>query len=66
VPWADGGRTDLDNLTLLCPYHHANFERLGWACRVVEGVVEWLPPARQDALRRPVRNTVHEPLSEVA
>ena len=22
VPWADGGRTDLDNLTLLCSRHH--------------------------------------------
>ncbi len=31
IPWAEGGPTDLDNLTLLCRYHHHNFlsQRLG-------------------------------------
>ena len=46
VPWAEGGRTDLDNLTLLCSkhhhLHHANERRrpppesrpdLPWGCR---------------------------------
>ena len=60
VPWADGGATDLTNLTLLCPYHHANFERLGWVCQMVRGWVEWVPPAHVDPLRRPVRNTAHD------
>ena len=25
IPWIDGGPTDLNNLTLLCVYHHHNF-----------------------------------------
>jgi hypothetical protein len=62
VSWADGGATDLVNLTLLCPYHHANFERLGWTCQMVSGVVQWVPPASVDPLRRPIRNTAHDDL----
>ena len=30
VPWSEGGKTDLDNLTLLCSYHHHNFLAKGW------------------------------------
>ncbi len=36
--WLDGGPTDIDNLTLLCPYHHANFAALGWECRLIDRV----------------------------
>jgi hypothetical protein len=58
--WLDGGLTDIDNLTLLCVYHHANFEALGWRCGLSDGVVHWVPPASVDPLRRPVRNTAHD------
>jgi hypothetical protein len=58
--WLDGGATDIDNLTLLCPYHHANFERLGWECRLLDRVVHWVPPAAVDPTRRPRRNTRHD------
>lgn len=27
IHWADGGRTDLDNLVLLCRYHHGRWHR---------------------------------------
>ena len=30
VHWADGGRTDLDNLALICSFHHALLHELGW------------------------------------
>ena len=33
IPWIDGGLTDLNNLTLLCIYHHHNFLSRGWTCR---------------------------------
>ncbi len=31
VPWKHGGGTDLDNLTLLCRYHHGVVHRKGWS-----------------------------------
>ena len=33
IGWIEGGTTDLDNLTLLCRYHHHNFAGKGWDCR---------------------------------
>ena len=31
VPWKPGGRTDLDNLALLCLFHHKTVHSKGWA-----------------------------------
>jgi hypothetical protein len=56
VGWAEGGRTDLDNLTLICGYHHRHFEAEGWSCRLVEGLPTWIPPHWIDRERRPRRN----------
>jgi hypothetical protein len=30
IPWKPGGRTDLDNLALLCLFHHGMVHRKGW------------------------------------
>lgn len=30
VHWAHGGRTDIDNLILLCPFHHRLVHEFGW------------------------------------
>jgi hypothetical protein len=30
VPWQPGGRTDLDNLALLCVFHHKTVHTKGW------------------------------------
>ena len=46
-----------------------HFERLGWECLMVGGIVHWRPPAHLDPGRRPRRNTAHDlgrPESEVA
>jgi hypothetical protein len=57
VPWIDGGMTDLDNLTLLCRYHHHNFASKGWDCAINgEGLPEWRPPWWIDRQRRPMIN----------
>ena len=54
VPWIDGGRTDLDNLTLLCVYHHHNFLQRGWVVRMnAQGLPEWLAPRWVDPDQRP-------------
>jgi HNH endonuclease len=42
VWWGDGGRTDLDNLILLCTFHHKLVHELGWTVgRGSDGSLEW-------------------------
>jgi Domain of unknown function (DUF222)/HNH endonuclease len=59
IAWADGGKTDIDNLTLLCGHHHRNFSRIGWTCRMQRGVPHWIPPRWVDRERTPRRNHAH-------
>lgn len=55
VAWQEGGATDLDNLTLLCRYHHHQFARRGWDCRInPDGLPVWVPPKWIDRQRRPI------------
>jgi hypothetical protein len=56
--WIDGGPTDLDNLTLLCRYHHTHFLQKGWTCRInADELPEWTPPRWTDQHQRPQINT---------
>ncbi len=56
--WIEGGTTDLNNLTLLCRYHHHNFATRGWTCRMtLDGLPEWTPPRWVDAQQKPMVNT---------
>ena len=58
LDWIHGGCTDLDNLTLLCRYHHTHFLQKGWACRInALGLPEWIPPWWIDQQQRPQLNT---------
>ena len=58
IPWIDGGPTDLNNLTLLCVYHHHNFHTRGWTCRInPDGIPEWRPPRSVDRDQKPMINT---------
>ena len=58
VAWIDGGLTDLNNLTLLCAYHHHNFHSRGWICRINNnGLPEWRPPRSVDPDQKPLINT---------
>lgn len=57
VPWLLGGNTDLDNLALVCGYHHREFESQGWECRMIRGLPHWLPPSWID--RAPLQNHEH-------
>ena len=34
VPWSEGGRTALDNLILLCRFHHKTMHEGGWRVRM--------------------------------
>jgi hypothetical protein len=45
VWWGRGGRTDLDNLVLLCSFHHRLVHEHGWALeRRSDGQVRWFDP----------------------
>ncbi len=60
LPWNDGGHTDIDNMCLLCRYHHREFERRGWQVTMAaDGMPEWIPPAWIDPDRKPMRNRAH-------
>ena len=58
--WVDGGTTDLDNLCLLCGYHHREFEKRGWTVAMKDGLPWWTPPPRIDPDQTPVPNAMHD------
>ncbi|WP_375431513.1 DUF222 domain-containing protein [uncultured Friedmanniella sp.] len=58
VPWVDGGHTDLDNLTLLCRWHHHQFEQRGWSVAMNrDRLPAWTPPKWVDRQQRPLLHT---------
>ena len=61
MAWQDGGRTDVENLALLCDFHHDHHQRQGWNLVMIDGHPCAIPPTWVDPLRRPIRNTMHNP-----
>ncbi|GAB2487509.1 HNH endonuclease signature motif containing protein [Jatrophihabitans fulvus] len=62
VRWEDGGRTDIDNMCLVCVFHHQLLDRGDWSVRMADdGRPEWIPPRLLDPQRRPLRNYAHHP-----
>jgi Domain of unknown function (DUF222) len=59
LDWLFGGETEIDNLTLLCGFHHREFAKRGWECLMIGGLPRWQPPAWLDPDRQPIRNTRH-------
>jgi hypothetical protein len=57
--WLHDGPTNLDNLTLLCGYHHREHAKRGWTCEMRDGLAHWRPPAWLDPNRQPILNTRH-------
>jgi hypothetical protein len=49
VHWADGGPTDLGNLTLLCRQHHTLIHHSGWRIEVDKGIP---PSSHRNTLTR--------------
>lgn len=56
---SENGATIIENLVLLCHYHHQMIHERDWTIRVVDGIPEFIPPAWLDPLQRPQRNTHH-------
>jgi hypothetical protein len=43
--WRDGGRTDLQNLLLICSFHHKLVHEYGWRIkREPDGTIRWFQP----------------------
>jgi hypothetical protein len=59
IAWLDGGDTDVDNMCLLCRFHHAEFEPRGWTVQMCDGLPYWRPPRWIDPDQKPIRNTAH-------
>jgi hypothetical protein len=48
VWWRNGGRTDLDNLAMVCSFHHKLVHEFGWRlCRDGNGAIRWFRPGGQ-------------------
>lgn len=43
-PWEQGGPTDLDNLTLMCFFHHRLVHEFGWEVKLRGSEVTWYRP----------------------
>lgn len=58
--WADGGLTNIDDLTFGCGQHHRLIKRGGWRTRKrKDGSTEWLPP--RGTLLKGGTNDFHHP-----
>jgi hypothetical protein len=55
--WSKGGRTDIDNLALLCPRHHTDVHSGIWTLTMINGLPWARPPTWIDPHQRPRRNT---------
>jgi hypothetical protein len=57
IHWIDGGETNLDNLVLLCQYHHTTFHHHGWDVETAaDRHPNFYPPPWIDPHRQPRRN----------
>ncbi|MBF4633423.1 DUF222 domain-containing protein [Agreia pratensis] len=58
IPWVSiifaPGRTDIDNLALLCPFHHATIHTSAWTLEMIRGKPHVRPPDWHDPKRSPV------------
>ncbi|KAF0964821.1 HNH endonuclease signature motif containing protein [Rhodococcus sp. T7] len=55
VHWVDGGLTDMDNLVLLCGFHHRLIHHDGWEVQIGADRHPWfIPPPSVDPFRQPL------------
>jgi hypothetical protein len=61
VDHALGGKTSVDNGTMLCRYDHDHHVTAGWTCHMINGTPHWTPPPWIDPTQTPRRNHAHNP-----
>ena len=57
--WASGGPTDLDNLALVCTFHHRLVHEHGWRLERSAGRIAWFRPDGSRHLPGPARIDAH-------
>ena len=64
IPWAEGGETALDNLILLCRFHHRTVHEGGWRVKMGRAGAAWFrdPEGRMVGAVPPARPDVKSPL----
>jgi hypothetical protein len=66
IAWADGGPTDIANLALVCPRHHAETHQGVWQLEMIAGIPWARVPSWVDPARPLLRNCSHRPLRGTA
>lgn len=62
IPWCRGGRTDLDNLCLLCGYHHTLVHEGGWKIDgAPDGELQFIPPLVRPIVQKQRRRSARGP-----
>jgi len=62
LEWELGGPTNLDNLVMLCRFHHRLLHHPGWAVRIHHGHPEFIPPKWIDTQQIPRRRPQSHPV----
>lgn len=63
TPWAEGGKTSVEDGALFCYFHHHLIHDSDWEARMgPDGIVEVIPPPRIDPIRTPRRHERHTKL----
>ena len=57
--WQISRRTSVNDGTLLCGWHHREFEKLGWQATMINGIPHFIPPWWLDHDQRPRNATPH-------
>ena len=59
--WQHGGPTAIDNLVMLCRFHHRLVHGSGWEMHMTRGSPEFIPPKWIDPSQTPRRSAVSRP-----
>lgn len=60
VPWSEGGTTQIENLAMLCRYHHVFKHRSGWTVTQLEnGTLKWTSVLGRTYMTEPPSNEMY-------
>ncbi|MGI8797732.1 MAG: HNH endonuclease signature motif containing protein [Pseudonocardia sp.] len=66
LEWEHGGRTDIDNVVMLCRFHHRLLHHPGWIVRIRDSQPEFIPPKWIDTQQIPLRRPPPSQFREIS